>query len=88
MKLRYKMIFRPLGDNYVGVPVGKEALRNNAVVTINEVGHDIVQLLEAPIEREELIGKMLDIYEIDRETMAQCVDMMLQQLRNEDLLDD
>lgn len=86
MQLKYKMIFRPLGDNYVGVPVGKEAASNDAIVTINEVGHDIVELLKTPIEREELISKMLDVYETDHETMAQCVDMILQQLRNEDLL--
>lgn len=86
MKLKYDFIFQNVGEQWVGIPVGMNAIEYNCVLHLNEVGHDIVEILKEDTDRETLINKILDMYDAQREQVEQSVDNSIKYLIEQNLL--
>lgn len=80
MKLKYQFVFQPVGKTYVGVAVGESAKLFHGMLQLNEVGYDIVKLMTQEISREEIVDRLLEIYDTDRETVAGYVDQVVDYL--------
>lgn len=80
MKLKYQFVFQPVGKTYMGVAVGDSAKQFSGMLQLNEVGHDIVSLMTDEISRDEIVDKMLDIYDADRDTVCKYVDEVVEYL--------
>ncbi|MCQ2221064.1 MAG: PqqD family protein [Prevotella sp.] len=87
MKLKYKFYFQHLGDQWLGVPVGEESSNLNAMLHLNDVGHDIAELLTSDTDREAIIAMLLDTYDAERSVVETYVDESLNSLREQGLLD-
>lgn len=86
MKLKYQFVFQPVGKTYMGVAVGESAKLFSGMLQLNEVGYDIVSLMTEEVSRDEIVDKMLDIYEADRETVEKYVDEVVEYLTENDVL--
>ena len=64
MKIKNNFLLRKVADSYVVVPVGKMSLDFNGIITLNETGAFLFELLQKGCEREDLIAKLLDEYEV------------------------
>lgn len=86
MKLKYKLVFQLVGNDYMGVAVGDSAKQFGDILQLNEVGYDIVSLMKEEISRDEIVEKLLDIYDDDRDTVGKYVDEVVEYLTENELL--
>ena len=87
MKIKSDFILRKVADSYVVVPVGKLTLDFNGIINLNETGAFLFELLQKGAEREELIEKMLEEYEVSHEKAASDIDIFIQKVKEADVLE-
>lgn len=86
MKLKYQFVFQPVGKTYMGVAVGDSAKQFSGMLQLNEVGYDIVSQMTEDISKDEIVDKMLDIYDADRDTVGKYVDEVVEYLKENEVL--
>ena len=87
MKIKNNFLLRKVADSYVVVPVGKMSLDFNGIITLNETGAFLFELLQKGYEREDLIAKLLDEYEVSAEKASADVDKFLEKVKESDVLE-
>ena len=87
MKIKSDFILRKVADSYVVVPVGKLTLDFNGIINLNETGAVLFELLQKGAEREDLIEKMLEEYEVSPEKAASDIDIFIQKVKEADVLE-
>lgn len=88
MKLKYQFYFQPVGKTYMGVAVGDSAKEFHGMLQLNEVGYDIVSQMTDEVSREDVVDKMLSMYDADRETVTGYVDQVVAYLVEQGVLDE
>ncbi len=87
MKIKKDFILRKVADSYVVVPVNKMTLDFNGIINLNETGAFLFELLQKGAEREDLIEKMLEEYDVDRDKAEADIDIFIQKVRDADVLE-
>ncbi len=87
MKIKEDFILRKVADSYVVVPVNKMTLDFNGIINLNETGAFLFDLLQKGAERDELVDKMLEEYDVDREKAEADIDVFIQKVRDADVLE-
>lgn len=92
MKLKYKLQFQPMGDLYVGAAVGDSVGKFAGMLQLNETCYTLITpLLNAKegedVTRQQLIDFALQEYDADEATLAEYVDKIVDQLKEEGLLE-
>lgn len=87
MKIKKDFILRKVADSYVVVPVGELTLDFNGIINLNETGAFLFGLLQKGAEREELIEKLLDEYNVSPEKAAADIDIFLEKVRAANVLE-
>ncbi len=87
MRLKEDFILHNTGEEYVIVAVGKAAEHFHGLVHLNSVGGKIVEFLKEDISEEELIKKMLEIYDVDYETLEKDVKAILSKLKEANIVE-
>lgn len=82
MKLKEGFVLHTMAEETVVIPVGQD-LDLNMMITLNETGKLLWQLLEQGAEQEELVNALLKEYEIDRETAEAHVTAFVQKLKEQ-----
>lgn len=70
MKVKSGFIMREIAGDYIVVPTGKAAVEFNGLITVNEVGKFLWDELLNETAEEKLIERLLEEYEVDRDTAA------------------
>ncbi len=87
MKIKPGYILRNVLDMYVVMGIGREAYQPNRIMSVNETGAFLWELIEKGAERDALVDAMLGKYEVDRATAAKDVDAFLAQLTDKGLVE-
>ena len=87
MKIKEDFILRKVADSYVVVPVNKMTLDFNGIINLNETGAFLFELLQKGAERDELVDKMLEEYDVDREKAEVDINVFIQKVRDADVLE-
>lgn len=87
MKIKKDFILRKVADSYVVVPVGKLTLDFNGIINLNETGAFLFGLLQEGAEKEELLRKMLEEYDVTPEKAAADIDVFLKKVEEADVLE-
>lgn len=92
MRLTHKLQFQAMGDQYVGVPVGESTNKLEGMLQLNETCYTLISpLLNAKdgedVTRKQLIDNALEVYDADEETLAEYIDKITNQLKEEGLLE-
>lgn len=80
MKIKDGFLLREVAGNTIVVPVGDDAVAFNGVITINETGKFIWELLDKGIEKEELLEKFMKEYSIPEEEAKEDIRVFIQKL--------
>lgn len=80
MKIKEGFMLRSVADNYVVVPIGKEAADFNGMITLNETGAFMWQCLEEGCTKEELVEKVLKEYEAEKEQVIQSAERFMKEI--------
>lgn len=81
MKKKHDFVLREIAGDLLLVPTGKTALNLNGMLTLNEVGGEIWKLLDEVDSEEEIIDRLMEDYEVDREELQRDVQEFLGRLR-------
>ena len=87
MKIKKDFILRKVADSYVVVPVGKLTLDFNGIINLNETGAFLFGLLQERAEKEDLLRKMLEEYDVTPEKAAADIDVFLKKAEEADVLE-
>lgn len=87
MKIKKDFVLRKIADSYVVVPVGKMTLDFNGIINLNETGAFLFGLLQNGADREDLVKKMLEEYDVSRERAEADIDKFLEKVRDADVLE-
>ena len=86
MKLKHDFVVREVAGEYVMIPMGEGALAFSGRVATSEVGAFLCECLREEVSRDQLIGKLLEEYEVDMDTASADVDEFLQTLKKLNLI--
>ena len=87
MKIKDGFILRKIADSYVVVPVGSLSLDFSGVITLNETGAFLFELLQKGADREELLSKLLEEYNVTPEKADADLEIFLQKVKEADVLE-
>lgn len=86
MKLKYRFVVREIMGEYAVLPSGESALAFSGMVMTNAVGASLWTALQEETTQEELVQRLLDEFEVDRQTAETDVCEFIENLKNLDLL--
>ena len=81
MQLKNNFVIREIMGDTILVPIGDHLLEFNGLITLNELGVFILKLLPEAEDDAHIVDKILDEYDVDRETAEVDVKEFLEKLR-------
>ena len=87
MRIKKKFVLREIAGEFVLVPVGEAARELNGIVTVNELGAFLWNLLQEEQTEQTLLNAVLDAYAVEEERARQDIRGFLQLLRDNHLMD-
>ncbi len=87
MKIKQGFVLRKVGTQWAAVAVGAELVDFNAMVSTNETGAFLWELLKDGADRDELIAKMTAEYDVDEATAAEDIDEFVDKLASAGILE-
>lgn len=87
MKIKDNYILKKIAGSYVVVPVRTRTVDFSGIIKLSESGAFLWKLLEKGCDREELVARLLEEYEVDEPVAAADVDRFVNKLREADLLE-
>lgn len=87
MKIKEDFILRKVADSYVVVPVNNMSLDFNGIINLNETGAFLFRLLQIGADREELLSKLLDEYEVTPQKAEKDIDLFIEKVKDADILE-
>ncbi|MDY4968903.1 MAG: PqqD family protein [Lachnospiraceae bacterium] len=87
MKIKGEFILREVAGETLLVPVGETALKFNGMITLNRVSAVIWKALSEQASYDEILGKILDRFDVESDAARRDLDEFLEQMKAADLLD-
>lgn len=82
MRAKNEFAIREIGGDYVLIPMGKMALTFSGFITTNEVGVFIWECLQDEITEEEVLNKVLDTFEIEKDVALKDIQEFLEKAKS------
>ena len=87
MKIKKDFVLRKVADIFVVVPVNSLTLHFNGIINLNETGAFLFKLLQDGAEKQDLVDKMLEEYEVEPERASADIDRFLEKVKEADILE-
>ena len=87
MKIKEGYLLRNVANNYIVVAVGEAGIDFNGIITINETGAMLWELLAGGASKDELVSKLTEEYDVSKEIAEADVDAFLNIMKEADLLE-
>lgn len=88
MKVGKEFVLREIAGEYIIIPTGKTALKFNGLITVNDVGVFLWNMLQEEITKEELLQKVLQEYEVEEAVAREDIQEFLDKLTKGGILAD
>ena len=88
MTIKPNYIVRQVMDYYIVMGVGDAAYTPYEIMSLNETGAFLWQILEKGAEKEALAAALVKEYEVDEPTAEKDVEIFLTKLRERELIDE
>lgn len=80
MKVEKEFVLREIADDYIIIPTGKTVLDFNGLITVNEVGVSLWEMLQDEVTFEDLVKGILDEYEVEEDVAREDIQKFLNEL--------
>lgn len=67
MRINKEFVLREIAGDYVIIPTGQTVLEFNGLITVNEVGVSIWNMLQEEVTEDDLVNGILNEYEVEEE---------------------
>ena len=88
MRIKDGFMLRNVADMNIVVPVSQNALDFKSMLSLNETGAFLWQLLKQDIPEEELVQKLMDEYEVDEDNAERDIREFLDEIRETGALEE
>jgi len=88
MKLKGQFMLREIAGEILAIPVGSTALEMNGMIVLNPVSKVIWERLEQGTTQEEILIKVMDLFEVSADEARTDISDFLNQLKELNLLQD
>lgn len=88
MKVKKNYVLKEIADEYVVIPVGKEAVKFNGLISLNKSGKRLFVKLQEETNEAALVDYLLSVYDVDEEKAKLDVSNFLAVLRGKELLEE
>ncbi len=88
MKIKDGFAKRKIAGSNIVVPVGKQSIEFNGMITLNDSGSFFWDCFCKDITIDDAVKMVTDEYEIDAQTARQDIDNFVEMLRKNNLLDE
>lgn len=88
MKVRKDFVLRETAGDYMIIPTGRTVQSFDGLITVNEVGADLWNMLQSEVTFDDLLREILTIYDVDEETAEEDIREFLDTLRESGILDE
>ena len=65
MKINKEYVLREIAGDYIIIPVGKTVLEFNGLITVNEVGVLLWNMLQEEVTMDDLVKTVLHEYDVE-----------------------
>ncbi len=86
MELKKKFVLRNIVGETILVPIGQNSEAFNGLIAINELGKFIWENIESSKDEDELLQRILDEYEVDKDVAKADLDEFLGKLKAVDII--
>ena len=86
MKVDKEFVLREIAGDYIIIPTGKTVLDFNGLITVNEVGASIWNMLQEEVSLDELVKGILDEYEVNEDVAREDIQEFLATLDKNGIL--
>ena len=80
MRVEKEFVLREIAGDYIIIPTGKSVLELNGLITVNEVGVSIWNMLQNDVTLEELVQGILEEYDVDEDVAREDIQEFLDAL--------
>lgn len=80
MRVDKEFVLREIAGDYIIIPTGKTVLEFNGLITVNEVGVSIWNMLQKEVTFEELVQGILDEYDVEEAVVREDIREFLDKL--------
>ena len=89
MKIKNGYLVHEVAGNYVVIKIGQEALNFNGLITLSESAKMLWDLLnrENGASQEDLVNKLLEEYDVDKDTAQNDVIDFIESLKNNNIIE-
>ena len=77
MRIDKEFILREIAGDYIIIPAGRTVLDFNGLITVNEVGVSLWNMLQNEVTFEELVQGILDEYDVEESVAREDVQEFL-----------
>lgn len=77
MKVDKEFILREIAGDYIIIPTGKAVLEFNGLITVNEVGVSIWNMLQNDVTIDDIVKGILDEYDVEESVAKEDVEEFL-----------
>ena len=88
MKIKSNYILRTVAGQHLVVPVGEEGVNFNGIITLNNSGKLLFEALLEGCEKNVLVERMLEVYEVSEDQATSDVDAFVELLKTKKLLEE
>lgn len=81
MKIKKGFILRNVANTHIVVPVSQNTLNYRGMLSLNESGAFLWEVLEKGVDKEGLLTALLDEYDVPEEIAAADIDEFLDHMR-------
>lgn len=88
MKTKKGFMLRSVADRHIVVPIGQASVDFNGLITLNETGAFLWEILSKGCSYEDLLSSLLGEYDATEDEARKGIDSFLQAARDANLIDE
>lgn len=86
MKVEKEFVLREIAGDYIIIPTGKTVLDFNGLITVNEVGASLWNMLQEEVSLDDLVNGILNEYDVEEEIAREDIQEFLTSLETGGIL--
>lgn len=86
MRIEKEFVLREIAGDCIIIPIGKTALEFNGLITVNEVGVTIWNMLQEEVTFDQLVQGILDEYDVEEDVAREDIQEFLDALAKDGIL--
>ena len=80
MRINKEFVLREIAGDYIIIPTGATVLEFNGLITVNEVGVTIWNMLQEEVTMDELVQGVLAEYDVEEDVARKDIQEFLEEL--------